>query len=97
MWLLPLQGASFGVYTNPGCRSFVALPWAICFLPLRGVKINVFCSICFIKIMPCIVFAKLCELRVRNIIPHGTIIKNSAQQIACRAELLFLSIVIKYA
>ena len=38
MWLLPLQGAPFGVYTTPGCRSFVALPWAICFCLFEALK-----------------------------------------------------------
>ena len=26
-----MQGAPFGTYTNPGCRSYVALPWAVSF------------------------------------------------------------------
>ena len=44
MWLLPIQGAPFGTHTNPGCRSFVALPWAVSFCLFEAtfyIEINV--------------------------------------------------------
>ena len=38
MRLLPIQGVPFGAYATPGCRSSVALPWAVSFCLFEAIR-----------------------------------------------------------